>query len=89
MYFKQESLSQHYYDKKMQEFFKIWLGNMKMEEYEKRFLELFSYVDFIQEEKVNIQQFLNDLITFYKYKIYYDEPHTLKEFIWKDKFMYE
>ena len=89
MYFKQESLSQHYYDKKMQEFFKIWLGNMTMEEYEKRFLELFSYVDFIQEEKVKIQRFLSGLSTFYWDKTAYDEPPTLKECIRKDKCMYE
>ena len=51
-YFKQEYLSQQYYDKKMLKFFELQLGNMTMDEYEKRFLELLSYVDFIQEDKV-------------------------------------
>ena len=53
-YFKYEYMSQQYYDKKMQELFELRLGNMTMEEYEKRFLELLGYVDFIQDEKVNI-----------------------------------
>ena len=47
-YFKQEYLSQVYYDKKMLELFELQLGNMTMDEYENRFLELLRYVDFIQ-----------------------------------------
>ena len=38
----------------MQEFFELGLVNMIMEEYEKRFIELLNYVDFIQGEKVKI-----------------------------------
>ena len=53
-YLKREYLSQQYYDKKMQEFFELRLRNRIMEEYEKRFLELLGYVDFIQDEKVKI-----------------------------------
>jgi hypothetical protein len=39
----------------MQEFFELKLGNMTMEEYEKKFLELLRYVDFIRDEKVKIK----------------------------------
>ena len=49
-YFKKEYLSQQYYDKNMQEFFVPWLGNMTMKEYEKIFLEMLNYVNFIQEK---------------------------------------
>ena len=38
----------------MQELFELGLGNMTMEEYEKTFMELLSYVEFIQDEKVKI-----------------------------------
>ena len=56
-YFKQNHLSEYYYDKKMQEFFEFKLGNMTMEEYEKKFLELLRYVDYIENEKAKMQQF--------------------------------
>ena len=88
-YFKQEYLSQQYYDKKMLEFFELQLGNMTMEECEKIFLELLSYVDFIQEDKVKIQHLLSGLPTFYKDQINYDEPLTLKECIRKAMCLYE
>ena len=47
-------LSEHFYDKKMQEFFEIRLRSMTMEEYEKNFLGLLKYVRFIGDEKVKI-----------------------------------
>ena len=36
-YFQQTYLSGHYYDRKIQEFFELKLGNMTMEEYERKF----------------------------------------------------
>ena len=82
---KHEYLSQQYYDKKIQELLELRLEKLTMEEYEKRFLEPISYVDFIQDEKVNIQRLLNGLSSFYKDQITYDESHTLKECIQKAK----
>ena len=73
----------------MLELFEIQLGNMTMEECEKIFLELLSYVDFIQEDKVKIQHLLSGLPTFYKDQINYDEPLTLKECIRKAKCLYK
>ena len=73
----------------MQEFFELGLVNMIIEEYEKIFIELLNYVDFIQGEKVNIQIFVSGLPTFYMDRIIYDEPHSLKECIQMAKFMYE
>ena len=61
-YFQKEYLSEHYYDKKMEELFELKLGSMTMEAYEKKFLELLNYADFIKDEKVKIQRFLTSLI---------------------------
>jgi hypothetical protein len=77
-YFQEKYMSDHYYERKMKEFFKLKLGNMTMEEYEKRFFELLKYVDFIKDEKVKIQRFLRGLPSFYSEKIQYDNPKTLE-----------
>ena len=53
-YFQKECLSEHFYDKKMQEFFELRLRIMTMVEYEKNFLGLLKYVGFIKDEKVKI-----------------------------------
>ena len=61
-YFQKEYLSEHYYDKKMEELFELKLGRMTMEVYEKKFIELLKYVDFIRDEKVNIKRFLSGIL---------------------------
>jgi hypothetical protein len=58
-------LSKDYYDKKIKEFFELKLGNITMEEYEKKLLELQRYIDFIGDEKVKIHRFLSGLSSFY------------------------
>ena len=86
-YFQKEYLSEHFYDKKMQEFFELQLGSMTMVEYEKKFLGLLKYVRLIGDDKVKIQGFINGLLAFYKENIKYDEPKTLIEAIKKDKYL--
>jgi hypothetical protein len=71
-YFQKEYLSEHFYDKKMHEFFELRLRSMTMAEYEKKFLGLLKYVKFIGDEKVKIQRFISGFPTFYKEKIKYD-----------------
>jgi hypothetical protein len=73
----------------MQEYFELKLGSIIMEEYEKKFLELLRYVDFIMDEKVKIQRFLSGLPSFYKDKILFDEPKNLEEAMRKAKYLYE
>ena len=73
----------------MQEFFDLRLGNMTMDEYVKKFLDLMRYVACINEEKINIQRFLSGLPSFYRDRIQYDEPNSFKETIRKAKHMYE
>jgi hypothetical protein len=53
-YFQHQYLSEQYYDKNMQYFFELKLGNMTMDEYKRNFLELIRYVSFIGDEKVKI-----------------------------------
>jgi hypothetical protein len=45
----------------MKAFFELKLGSMTMDEYERIFLELLRYVEFIKDEKVKIQRFLSGL----------------------------
>ena len=73
----------------MQEFFDLRLGNMTMDEYVKKFLDLMRYVTCISEEKIKIQRFLSGLPSFYKDRIQFDEPKTLEVAIRKAKHMYE
>ena len=73
----------------MKDFFDLWLGNMTMDEYVKKFLDLMRYVAYINEEKIKIQRFLSGLLSFYKDQIQYDEPKTLEVAIRKAKHMYE
>ena len=46
---KKKYLLEHYYDKNMEEFFEIKLGNMSMDEYENTFFELLRYGGFIKD----------------------------------------
>ena len=73
----------------MEELFELKLGSMTMEAYEKKFLELLNYEDFIKYEKVKIQRFLNGLPESYIDKIHHDRLRNLKDAIWKEKHLYE
>jgi hypothetical protein len=53
-YFQKKYLSKNYYDKKMTEFIELKIRSMTMDEYERIFLALLRYVDFIKDEHVNI-----------------------------------
>jgi hypothetical protein len=52
---------------------------MTMEEYERKFMEIFRHMDFIKDEKVKIYRLLSGLPSFYKDNIQFDEPKTLEE----------
>jgi len=88
-YFQQKYLSEHYYERKMQEFFDLGMGNMTMDEYVKKFLDLLRYVGCIKDDKIKIQRFLSGFPSYYKDKIQYDEPKTLEEAIRKAKHLFE
>jgi hypothetical protein len=49
-FFQKKYLTKSYYDRKMQDLFVLNLGSMTMDEYDKIFLDLSKYVDFIKDE---------------------------------------
>jgi hypothetical protein len=54
-YFKKKYLSAKYFDGKTNEFYELKLGQLTIEEYINKFLELIRYVPYIKDEKVNMQ----------------------------------
>jgi hypothetical protein len=62
---------------------------MNMDEYERIFLEPLRYVDFIKDEKVNIQRFMSGIPSIFSDKIQYDDPQTLEEEIRRVKCLYD
>jgi hypothetical protein len=88
-YLEKKYLTKRYYDRKMKEFFKLKLGSMTIDEYERNFLELLKYVPFIKDEDVKIQRYLSGLPPSMSDKIQYDVPKTMEETIRKAKFLYE
>jgi hypothetical protein len=73
----------------MKEFFKLKLGSMTIDEYERNFLELLKYVPFIKDEEVKIQRYLSGLPPSIGDKIQYDDPKTMEETIRREKCLYE
>jgi hypothetical protein len=63
----------------MQELFEFKLGNMTIDEYERKFWDLFRYMGFIGDEKVKIHRFLSGIPSFYKDKIQFYEPKNWKK----------
>ena len=64
------------------------LGQLTMEEYANKFLDLLRYVRYIKDGKLKIQLFLSGLPQSYKYIIEFNEPRTLEEAIRKAKYWY-
>jgi hypothetical protein len=54
-YFKKKYFSEKYFDRKTKEFYKLKLGELAIDEYINKFLELMRYVPYIKDEKVNMQ----------------------------------
>jgi hypothetical protein len=60
-YFCKAYLSEKYYDNKIKEFHELKLGQLTMDEYAKRFMEMLRYVPYLKDEKERIQHFLSGL----------------------------
>ena len=73
-YFKEKYLSNRYYDGKIKEFHEMKLGQMTMEEYANKFLDILRYLKYTKDDKVKIQWFLSGLPQSYKDRIEFDEP---------------
>ena len=53
-YLRQKYLSDRYYDGKIKEFHELKLGQMNVEEYANKLLELLRYVKYIRDDKLKI-----------------------------------
>jgi hypothetical protein len=80
-YFRKKYLSEKYFDEKTKEFYELKLGQLTIEEYVSRFLELLRYVPYIKAEKAKVQRFISGLPKDYQNKIEFDEPKTLEDTI--------
>ena len=85
-YFKEKYLYERYYDDNIKEFHELILGQLTMEEYANKFLELLRCARYIRDDKVKIQRFLSGLAQSYKDIIEFDELRTLEEAIKKAKY---
>jgi hypothetical protein len=66
---------------KTKEFYELKLGQLTIEEYVNRFLELLRYVPYIKAEKAKVQRFISGLPKDYQNNIEFDEPKTLEDTI--------
>jgi hypothetical protein len=74
---------------KIKEFHELKLGQLTMDAYAKRFMELLRYVPYLKDEKVRIQCFLSGLPQSYQDRIEFDKPKTLEDTIQKAKCCYD
>ena len=73
----------------MEELFGLKLGNLTMDAYEKIFLESLTYANSMKDKKVKIEILLSGMQNFYRDKIEYDMPKTLKEVTEKENHLYK
>jgi hypothetical protein len=88
-YFKKKYLSDKYFDGKTKEFYELRSGQLTIEEYINKFLELIRYVPYIKYEKVKVQRYISGLPQSYQDKIEFYKPNTLEDIIWKERYCYE
>jgi hypothetical protein len=81
--------SEKYFDEKTKELYELKLGQLTIEEYVSRFLDLLRYVPYIKVEKEKVQRFISGLPKTYQNIIEFDEPKTLEETIRKEIYCYE
>jgi hypothetical protein len=60
-YFKNKYLPEKYFDGKTKDFYERKLGQLTVDEYINKFLEMIRYVPYIKDEKVKIQRFISGL----------------------------
>jgi hypothetical protein len=64
-------------DGKTKEFYEIGLGQLTIDEFVNKFLELLGYVPYIKDEKVKMQWFISGLPQTYWGRIEFNKPKTL------------
>jgi hypothetical protein len=80
-YFNKKYLSKKYFDGKTKEFYELKLGQLTIDEYINKFLDMMRYVPYIKDEKVKMKRFISLLPQSYRDKIDFDELTTLEDTI--------
>jgi hypothetical protein len=88
-HFKEKYLSEKYFDGKTKEFYELRMGQLTIEEYVNKFLELLRYAPYINDEQVKVQRFISGLPQTYWDRIEFDEPKTLEDTIQKSRYCYK
>ena len=88
-YFKNNFLSEQYYEERAKKLYEIKLGTMTMKDLNNKFLSLLRYVPYLVDEKPKVRQFLSCVPYHIKDRIKYDNPKTLEEVMRKANLCYE
>jgi hypothetical protein len=88
-YFRKKYLSEIYFDGKAKDFYELKLGQLTIEEYVNKFLNLLRYGPYIKEEKAKAQHFISGLPKEYQNRIEFDEPKNLEDTIRKATYCHE
>ena len=65
------------------------MGQLTIDEFVNKLLELLRYVPYIKDEKLKVQGFISGLPKTYQNRIEFDEPKTLEDIIRKARYCYE
>jgi hypothetical protein len=88
-YFNNKYLSEKYFDGKTKEFYELKLGQLTIDEYINKFIELIRHVPYIKYEKINMQRFISGLPQSFQDIIEFDEPKNLENTIREERYYYE
>jgi hypothetical protein len=67
-HFKKKYLSERYDDENTKVFYELKLGQVTIDEYINKFLELMRYVPYIKDEKVKMHQFISGFPQYFQDK---------------------
>jgi hypothetical protein len=88
-FLQKKYLSERYFDEKAKDFYELKLGQLTIEEYVNKFLDLLRYVPYIKADKAKVQRFISGLPKEYRNRIEFDEPKTLEDTIRKATYCHE
>lgn len=88
-HFKDNYLTERFYNQKENEFHNLRLGQLTMEEFVNKFMPSLRYVPYILEGKYKVQCFISSLPIFMKEKMEFDNLKIINEGIWKTRIFYQ
>lgn len=84
-YFKDNYLTEHFYEEKSRWFHELKLAQMTVNEYITKFTSLLRYASYLRDEKAKVQMFMSSLTTHMKEWIEFVNPRTMDKEICKAK----